>query len=106
MADAGSALASPIGQHRRIQSFAAQQGADATGALGLVGLRKDALLVIGGEGPALGLGYDFGVGVGARFGAGFTASDTPVALASLGLPTRHRQQNRWWRRGNLMVVHV
>ena len=64
------------------------------------------MFVIGGEAPALGLGYDFGIGVGIEFGAGFAASGTPVALASLGLPTSHRQQSRWRRRGNLMVVHV
>jgi hypothetical protein len=107
LADAGGALAPPGSQQRRIQSFAAQQCADAAGAFDMVGFRKDALLVISGEAPALGLGYyDLGIGVGFEFGAGIAASGTPVALASLGLPTRHWQQCRWRRRGNLMVVHV
>jgi hypothetical protein len=43
---------------------------------------------------------------GNGFGAGFAASGTPVDLASLGLPTCHRQQSRWRWRGNLIVVHV
>ena len=69
-------------------------------------LRQDALFVLSGEASALGLSYDLGVGVDLRFGAGFAASGTPVALASLGLPTRHRRQCRWRRRGDLMGVHA
>ena len=75
LADAGGALAPPGSQQRRIQSFAAQQCADAAGAFDMVGFRKDALLVISGEAPALGLGYyDLGIGVGFEFGAGIAAS--------------------------------
>src|SRR5271167_306109 len=106
VANAGGALAPPGAEKRRVQAFAAQQRSDATGAFRLVGFGQDALFVLGGEAAALGLGDDLGVGVGAGFGAVFAASGTPVALASLGLPTCHRQQSRWRRRGNLMVVHV
>src|SRR4029434_730496 len=65
----------------------------------------NALFVIGGEGPPLGLGHDFGIGARVCFGADSAASGATVALASLGLPTHHRWQNRWRRRGNLMAVH-
>jgi hypothetical protein len=106
LAHAGRPLAPPGRQQRRVQSLAAEQRPDATGAFGPFGLGEDAFFIVGGEAAALGLGHDFRVGVGLRFGAGFAARGTPVALASLGLPTCHRQQSRWRRRGNLMVVHV
>ena len=82
MADAGGALAPPGGQERGVQVLrgaAARRCRRSFG--GGVGFRQDALLVFGGEGPALGFGDDFGVGVGARFGAGFAAA----ALRSLSL---------------------
>ena len=94
------------GENSGAAVFPAEERSDATGAFRLVGFGQDALFVLGGEATALGLGDDLRVGVGVRFGAGFAASGTPVALASLGLPTCHRQQSRWRRRGNLMVVHV
>ena len=51
---AGIALAAPIGQGRRIQAFATQDGSDPAGIRGTVGLRQNAQLGRCGEGPALG----------------------------------------------------
>jgi len=48
---AGRPLAAPIGQRRRIQPLASQDGADVTAAAGAVGLLQDAELVLGGESP-------------------------------------------------------
>ena len=76
MTDAGGALAPPGRQERRVQSFAAQQLSNSTGALGTVHFREDALLVIGGEHAPLGLGHDFRVGVGLRIGVGLAAIGT------------------------------
>ena len=83
VANAGGALAPPSRQQRRVQPFPAEERSDATGAFRLVGFGQDALFVLGGEATALGLGDDLRVGVGVRFGAGFAASGTPVALAAL-----------------------
>ena len=68
LAHASVTFAPPGRQQRRVKPFPAEQCSDAAGAFGLVGFRQDVLFVLGGEAAALGLGYDFRVGVGIRFG--------------------------------------
>ena len=50
----GVALPAPIGQARRVDTLAAQDGADPASFGGLVGLRQDVQLVLDGEAPPLG----------------------------------------------------
>ena len=59
---AGIALAAPIGQGRRIEPFAAQNGADVTGPGGAIGFLQDAQLLPRRERPALGPVRQFGIG--------------------------------------------
>ena len=66
--DAGIPLTAPGRQQRRIQAFATEQSTDTAGAFGLVGRGQNALLVFGGEAPALGLCHDFGIGARAARG--------------------------------------
>ena len=51
---AGVALPAPVGEGGRVETLAAQDGADATGLSGAIGLGQDAQLVLRGEGPAAG----------------------------------------------------
>lgn len=60
----GVAFAAPVGQERGVETFAAEESADSAGTFGLIGLGEDAEFVFGGEASALGLGDDFGIGVG------------------------------------------
>jgi hypothetical protein len=53
------ALTAPGGQVRRVQAFAAQQGADGTLAAAGLGLLDDGELVLDGELPPLRLGRNF-----------------------------------------------
>jgi hypothetical protein len=48
----GVALPAPVGEGRGVDALAAQNGADATGFRGAIGLGKNAQLVLGGECPA------------------------------------------------------
>ena len=45
--------------------MAAKQRADTAGAFGLLDLRQNVLLELGGEMATLGLRHDFGIGIGA-----------------------------------------
>jgi hypothetical protein len=51
---ASNPLAAPIGQSRRIEAFATQDGGDPARISGAVGLLQDAQLGRRGESPALG----------------------------------------------------
>ena len=51
----GVAFAAPVGQERGIEPFAAEESTDAG---------ENTELVFGGEASALGLGDDFGIGMG------------------------------------------
>src|SRR5258708_29048128 len=73
-------LSPPVGQQRRVQTFAAEQGAKATSRRRSVfGFFEDALFVLSGVGPPLRLGNHFGIRprsrhrIGARFGCRCTA---------------------------------
>ena len=103
----GLSLATPGCQQRGIQSFTAQQRSDTAGALGLVGLGQNTLLVFGAEAAARGLRHDLGIGVGPlRDEGGFAVRGTALALATLGFPPSHGRQNRLGRSEKLIVVHV
>jgi hypothetical protein len=104
LAHSGCPLTPPGAEKRRVQSFAAQQRSDAAGAFGTVGFQQDTLLVVGSKGAPLGLGHDFGIGMGLG-GAGFAVCGSSVGLAWLVLPTSRRRQSRWGGRKNLIVVH-
>ena len=60
----GVAFAAPVGQQRRVETFAAEEGTDAADTSGLIGFGKNAEFEFGGEASALGLGDDFGIGMG------------------------------------------
>src|ERR1700688_973032 len=98
LANSIGSLSPPIGQQRRVQTFAAKQSADATryGSSSL-SLDQDALFVLRGIGAAFGFGNHFGMrrrdrpGAGARFGWRSTA----LRLASLAFaPFRASQSPR------------
>ena len=48
----GVALPPPVGESRGVDPLAAQNGADAAGLSGAIGIGEDAQLVLRGEGPA------------------------------------------------------
>jgi hypothetical protein len=48
----GLALPAPVGQGRGVDTLATQDGADAAGLSGAIGIGKDAQLVLRGEAPA------------------------------------------------------
>jgi len=63
--DGGLPLATPGDQVRGVEALAAQQGSDGAGVGGGgIGLRQDALFVLGGECPAPGVGDNLRVGPG------------------------------------------
>jgi hypothetical protein len=108
--NAGLSFATPGDQVRGVQALAAQKGSDGAGLCGGgIGLRQDALLVLGGEGPALGVGDNLRVwsGRGGWLGRdGFARPCTPVGLAPLGLPTFRGGQNREGSRRDSVVLHI
>jgi hypothetical protein len=55
----GVPLPAPVGERRRIETLAAQDGADPTGLNGTVNIGQDAQLVLRGEGPATRAGGKF-----------------------------------------------
>src|ERR1700681_3146393 len=89
-------LSPPIGQQRRVQTFAAKQSADPTwyGSSSL-GLHQDALFVLRGIGAPFGFGNHFGIksrdrpGASARFGCRSTA----LRLASLAFASFRASQS-------------
>jgi len=78
LTNTGSSFTPPLPQMRRVQTLAAQKGADAAVLGSRVGLRQNLLLVVGCEPPALRFGHDFGIGVddAGGLGAGFAEEDS------------------------------
>jgi hypothetical protein len=83
--DAGLPLATPGDQVRGVEALAAQQGSEGAGVGGGgIGLRQDAPFVLGGEGPAPGVGDNLRVGPGRGGqlgGDGFACLCTPIGRA-------------------------
>jgi hypothetical protein len=108
--NAGLSFATPGDQVRGVQALAAQQGSDGAGLCGgSIGLGQNALLVVGREGPAPGVGDNLRVwsGRGGRLGGnGFARHYTPVGLDPLGLPTFRGGQNREGSRRDSVVLHI
>src|SRR5437773_11187466 len=101
-------LSPPIGQQRRVQTFAAEQSAQAASRRrSRFGFCKDALFIFSGVGPPLWFGNYFWVRpcTSDRFGARFGCRCTAVRLASLAFaPFRVSQTPR--RKNNTKRIHT
>ena len=108
--DAMGPLAPPVGQQRRVQTFAAEKGAKATSRRRSdFGFLQDALFVLSCVGPPLRFGNYFGIRprpadpIGARFGCRCTA----LRLASLAFaPFRASQSPRGKNNTKRIPVHL
>jgi hypothetical protein len=93
--DSFGPLSPPIGQQRRVQTFATKKGAKATSRRRSgFGFLQDALLIFGGVGPPSGSGNYFWVRpcTGGRISAQFGCRSTTLRLASLAFaPFRDSQ---------------
>jgi hypothetical protein len=105
--NAGGSFTPPLPQMRRVQTFAAQKGADAAELGSRVRLCQDLLLVVGREPPAFGFRHDLGIGMDGRrrLNAGFTVRCTSFGLASLVLTTSSGRQSRRRQRWN-WILHL
>src|SRR5437879_13096878 len=101
LTDAVGPLAPPIGQQRRVQSFATEKSAnDAWRGGNRFGFRENALLVFRSETTPLGFGNHFGIWRRNRPRAGRRSGSRPTALRHATLACAPFRASRTPRRSN------